>query len=156
DLPGAESREDLEFLYSWVASARRSRARRRASELQERQRALYRRWCELEGLESARRLVREEMAEGDVELERCGADQVNLEDQVGELYVHLVEQHKALAKARKASPRVKARLVGGMVERLVCHFEHFEAGTQRRSRLVRVEVLPLVGEPVTLCSEGPP
>jgi DNA invertase Pin-like site-specific DNA recombinase len=148
ELPGCENREDLEFLYSWVASARRSRAGERAIELEARQRELYQRWVGLDGVPSARDLVKEDMARVDRELAVLRADAGDLGSQVRELYAWLVSQHREIGRVRKAStPRSKARLLHSVLDRIVCYFEHFQAGSQRRSRLVRVDILPIIGEP---------
>jgi hypothetical protein len=146
DLPGCESSSDLEQVYAAVAASRRSVARRKVSELEGRQRALYQRWCKLEGNESAQALVQEEMDEVNRLIKQFKSDEVALESQVRELCAILIAQHLELNKARRANPRLKARLVAGLIDRVVCYFDHHERGSQRCSSLARTEVWPLVGD----------
>src|SRR5208283_5363491 len=78
DLPGCTDPNGLEYLYDWVSSVKRHERDSRVRELEGEVERLYRQWAELEGLGSARDLVRREMSRVDAELARLKANDLDL------------------------------------------------------------------------------
>jgi DNA invertase Pin-like site-specific DNA recombinase len=148
DLPGCDHPADLEAVYAWLGERARAAAGRRRAELEAELLALYRKWDTLP-TERTRALCADEIRAAEAELERlAGCD---LLDEARALQRQLWGQRQKVAQARQdlkgRAARRKAASLRAVVERLVCHFEYSTHGSQERSHLVRVEVLPVLDAP---------
>jgi hypothetical protein len=127
----------------------------RVRELRARLATLVRSYHELAG-PMARQLVAEDIGRTEGELAVLEGDDLDIRGQVREAVRELIAGERAVSRAR-AERRAdrKGELVRRVVERVVCWFDYYEAGTQSRSRLARVEILPLVGEAMAVPVDQP-
>jgi DNA invertase Pin-like site-specific DNA recombinase len=150
DLPGCTDPLGLEFVYGWVASIQRRRKSSRIEESEAELARLYRQWSELNGLERARELVRQEMVRVEGEMDRLRGNDLDLGLQLRGAFRALsslqVELARARTQLRSASYRARALALSGVLDRIVVWFEYRQHGQQLRSHLVSVDFEPLVGE----------
>ncbi len=159
DLPGCTDPHGLEYLYDWVSSVKCHERDTRVRELGGEVERLYRQWAELEGLGSARDLVRREMSRVDAELARLKANDLDLSAQVRDTWKAISARSVELGRARRelarGSLRARSLALRGVLDRIVLWFRYEQHGQQLRSRLASLDFVPLLGDPVKVCTDEP-
>jgi DNA invertase Pin-like site-specific DNA recombinase len=103
---------------------------------------------------SALALASKKVQAADLEIKRIKADLVplsaRLDQQLDQLDQFRQSVERAIVAVKKDEVRHRAEAIRKVIERIDCHFEPYDMGKLKASRLVKVEISPLVGKPFVM------
>jgi DNA invertase Pin-like site-specific DNA recombinase len=143
------SHSSLCSAYQAEAQQHRARINTRLAKLDGEHTRLVQQFSELTS-KLARTKANERIAALEAEMEALQAELLPLDQEAQRLREELRQLDAAVAEARDAvkgdSSRRKTQAVGGVIRRVVCRFQHVQAGSQVRSVLAEVRIEPVEGQ----------